>query len=81
MGFVVADWRRTVAKGNGESRGGRALNTEALSFGATIAVLVLQGLNLYITVNMKLWTTNNFVRKDDLAHLCPVRAHYEHEHR
>ena len=56
------------------------MNTEALSFGATIAVLVLQGLNLYITVNMKLWTTNNFVRKDDLAHLCPVRAHYDREH-
>jgi hypothetical protein len=51
------------------------MSTEALSFGATIMVLVLQGLNLYITVNMKLWTTQNFVRKDDLPALCPVRAH------
>lgn len=54
------------------------MNTEALSFGATIAVLVLQGLNLYITVNMKLWTTQNFVAKSDLREMVREARHVGH---
>lgn len=38
---------------------------ELATFSVSIGVLALQGLNLYISLGIKLWTTEHFVSKEE----------------
>lgn len=50
------------------------MSYEQATFFIGLAVLAIQGFNAYITLGLRLWTTKNFVSKDDMStYLSPLK--------
>lgn len=57
------------------------MSYEQATFFIGLAVLAIQGFNAYVTLGLKLWTTKNFVAKDDMTnYLSPLKESIQMMH-